>query len=93
MLSSDPRPRVHEQPGAAHQEEDRGAREEPSFRAVEDNYGDDQDDDAQDGNRHPERAFGSGGHEEPTMVSRPPPLVGATLSVNASFSSGSNDGA
>jgi hypothetical protein len=27
------------------------------------------------------------------MVSRPPPLVGATLSVNASFSSGSNDGA
>ena len=71
VLSSDPRPRVHEQPGAAYQEEDRGAREEPSFRTVEDNDGDDQDDDAQDGNRHPERAFGAGGHEEPTMVSRP----------------------
>jgi hypothetical protein len=71
VLAAKPRPGVHEQSAAAYQEEDRGTREEPRFRAVEDNDSDDQDDDAQDGDGHPERAFGAGGHEEPTMVSPP----------------------
>lgn len=71
VLASEPRPGVREQPRAAYQKDDRGTREEPRFRAVEHNDGDDEDDDAQDGNDHPERSFGARGHEEPIMVSHP----------------------